>query len=191
MLHPREHRRFSVDEYFLLEEQSPSKNEFWAGEIFAMSGGSLEHNCIVANLIWRLGAALEGKNCRVYPSDLRVYVERRQLITYPDVLVVCGAPRLLTGRRDTITDATVILEVLSPSTQDYDKNEKFRSYRELPSFGEYLLISQDEVRVEQHRRQAPGEWLMNEHTSLAAVLELSSIGVDLTISSLYAGVFSD
>ena len=188
MLHQREHRRFSVPEYLAIEENAPAKSEYCNGEIFSMGGGTLEHNRIVRNLLRQLDVALDGRTCEVFPSDLRLYVKSQKLFTYPDVMVVCGQPRLLAGRKDTITDATLIVEVLSTSTQDYDRNEKFRSYRELASFAEYLLVAQDAVCVEHHRRQAPGQWLMTEHISSAVDLELTSIGVKLALASIYRGV---
>jgi Uma2 family endonuclease len=188
MLHKREHRRFSVEEYLILEEKAATKNEYCNGEIFSMIGGSLEHNRLVRNLLTELNVALQGKACEVFPSDLRLYVKRHKLFTYPDILVVCGEPRLLAGRKDTITDATFVAEILSPSTQDYDRNEKFEYYRDLPSFLEYLLVAQDKVRLEHHVRQRPGQWLMTEHTSIRDEIALSSIDVSVSIKSIYRGV---
>lgn len=189
MLGHREHRRFSEEEYLYLEERATSKNEYIEGEIFCMSGGSLEHNRLVRNLLTELNISLRGKTCEVFPSDLRLHVKSFQLFTYPDILVVCGPPRLLAGRNDTLTDATLIVEVLSTSTQNYDRNEKFRYYRSLDSFSEYLLVSQEEVRVEQHSRQGPSQWVMTEQTSLSAQLNLSSIDVTLPLATLYQGVW--
>ena len=185
MLHLRNHRRFSIDEYLGLEENSSSKSEYCQGEIFSMSGGSLEHNRIVADVLTELNVALRGKQCQVFPSDLRLYIASKQVLTYPDIVVVCGLPQLLPGRTDTITDATLVVEVLSPSTQEYDRNGKFRIYRDLPSFSEYLLIAQDEIRVEHHRRQGPGQWLMTEHISRNAEVVLSSIEVAVSMGEIY------
>ncbi|MBT9586107.1 Uma2 family endonuclease [bacterium] len=188
MLHHRERRRFSIEEYLSLEETATCKSEFFNGEIFSMSGGSLEHNRLSRNVLGELYVALKGKKCEVLPSDIRLHMRVHQVFTYPDLLVVCGKPRLLRNRRDTVTDATLIVEVLSPSTQDYDRTEKFRIYRSLPSFQEYLLVSQDAVRLEQHRRQAPAQWLMTEHTALDQQISLTSINVSLSLRSIYAGV---
>ena len=189
MLPIRERRRFSADEYLMVEEQALTKSEFCAGEIFAMSGASLEHNRLVRNLIIELGNGLKGKSCEVFPSDLRLHVERYALYTYPDVLVVCGPPRLLPGRKDTLVDATLIIEVLSPSTRDYDRNDKFRFYRELPSFSEYLLVAQDELKIEHHRRVAPGQWLLTDFGGEDSEIVLSSIDVSLRLDEIYRGVF--
>lgn len=188
MLRQRERRRFSIDEYLSLEEKATVKSEYCQGEIYAMSGGSLEHNRIVRNFLSQLDVALEGTGCEVFPSDLRLNVKRHKLFTYPDVVVVCGQPRLLAGRNDTITDASLIVEVLSPSTQDYDRNDKFRYYRALPSLAEYILVAQNEVRVEQHVRQRPGQWMMTEHTKLTGDLVLPSLRVTLPLKSIYRGV---
>lgn len=188
MLSHREHRRFSVDEYLSLEESASVRSEFCNGEIFSMSGGSLEHNRLVRNLLGELYIALKGKKCEVLPSDIRLHMPEHQVFTYPDLLVVCGQPRLLKTRRDTVTDATLIVEVLSPSTQDYDRTEKFRIYRSLPSFQEYLLVSQEGIRLEQHSRQAPGQWLMTEHTVPDSDIDLTSIEVRISLRSVYAGV---
>ena len=188
MLHQRERRRFSIEEYLSLDEKAPAKSEYCDGEIFSMSGGTVEHNRIVRNLVRQLDVALEGKGCEVFPSAPRLYVKQRKLFAYPDVTVVCGQPRMLTGRKDTITDATLIVEVLSPSTQDYDRNEKFRNYRSLPSLAEYILVAQDELRLEQHLRQRPGQWIMTEYTSIVDDVVLSSIEVSLSLKSIYRGV---
>jgi Uma2 family endonuclease len=190
MLHRREHRRFTIDEYLLLEENAATKSEYCDGEIFSMSGGTIEHNRIVRNLSRSLDAGLEGSGCETFSSDLRLYVESQRLFTYPDVFVLCGKPRMHGQRRDTVIDATLIIEVLSPSTEDYDRNGKFRIYRELPSFCEYLLVAQDEIRIEQHRRQGPGQWLMTEHTSLEGELAFSSIDVTLSPRAIYRDVFN-
>lgn len=190
MLYQREHRRFSVEEYLYLEENSSSKNEYLDGEIFTMSGGTLEHNRLVRNVLTELDFGLRGKNCEVFPSDLRLYAKAQKLLTYPDLVVVCGEPRLLPGPKDTITDATLIVEILSTSTEDYDRSEKFRRYRSLDSFAEYLLVAQDEVRLEQHLRQRPGQWMMTEHTELEGDILLSSIDVRLKLSAIYRGVFN-
>ena len=150
-----------------------------------MSGGTLEHNDIICNLVTALRTSLRGTPCKAYCQDLRLWVEHYQLFTYPDILVVCGPPQLLPGRRDTVTDATLIIEVLSRSTRDYDAGDKFKFYRALKSFKEYLLVSQDEFRVEHHSRQEPNQWLMTEHTAEEAELDLTSVGLKLSLRSIY------
>ena len=118
MLHSRQQRRFTPEEYLLLEERAETRSEYCRGEIFAMSGGTVAHNRIVRNILGLLDTALSPSKCEAFPSDLRLYVEKSQLFTYPDVLVVCGELPYLPGRSDTLTDATLLVEVLSPSTQE-------------------------------------------------------------------------
>ena len=186
-LHPR--RQLTIEQYFEHEERSEDRHEYSNGEIFVMSGGTLEHNTIVINLVSELRPALWGGKCRPYCQDVRLWVESFQLFTYPDLLIVCGPPELFPGRKDTLTNATLIIEVLSPSTRDYDAGDKFKFYRSLPSFQEYLLISQDEIRVQHHQRQASNRWLFTEFTDPKDTVEFSSItGVQLSLEAVYEGL---
>jgi Uma2 family endonuclease len=156
-----------------------------------MAGASRNHGRIVGNAFAFLHTQLEGRNSEAATMDLRLAIPSRSLITYPDVFVTCGQDQYLDNRRDTLTDATLIVEVLSPSTKNYDRGEKFFFYRSLPSFGEYLLIAQDSVLVEHHVRQSDGSWLMREYTSLADEIELTSIGCRLRLEAAYARVEFD
>lgn len=187
MLFHHKRRLFSVDEYLRVEEDSAQKSEFIDGEIYAMSGGSLEHNRLVRNLLFELHSRLKGSRCEVLPSDMRLFVEEQRLLTYPDLMVLCGRPKFLENRKDTVTDATLIVEVLSSKTASYDRGEKFVRYRSLPSFSEYLLVDQKRQHVEQHRRPQPEEWLMTEQN--AGLLQLTSIGVEIPLEAIYEGVF--
>ncbi|MBX3168737.1 MAG: Uma2 family endonuclease [Candidatus Eremiobacteraeota bacterium] len=157
----------TIEQYFEHEERSEARHEYWNGEIFLMSGGTLDHNTIVLNLVSELRPALRGGSCRLFAQDLRLWVETFQLFTYPDLFVVCGPPPLFPGRKDTVTDATLVIEVLSPSTRDYDAGDKFKFYRSLPS--------QDEVRVQHHQRQASNQWLLTEWTDPKDVLTLGAL----------------
>lgn len=127
----------------------------------------------------RLADQLDSLPCEVFGGDLRLYSEKEKIFTYPDILVACGANCLLDGRSDTLTDATVIIEVLSPATKNYDRGEKFRFYRFLPSFAEYLLLAQDEMRAEHHARQPDGSRLFREFTWPGDEIELKSIDCHL------------
>ncbi|MGE0492517.1 MAG: Uma2 family endonuclease [Vulcanimicrobiota bacterium] len=120
--------------------------------------------------------------------DVRLAVEAHQLFTYPDVLVVCGSPRLFEGRNDTLVDATLIVEVLSPSTESYDRDQKFRFYRALPSLEEYVTVAQASVLVEQHQRQSDSTWLLREHHSLSQRLALRSLGVEIGLEGIYQNI---
>ena len=188
MLYNRERRKFTAEEYLWLDEKSPIKSEFCDGEIFARSGGTLDHARILRNLLGYLDAALQGTRCEVFPSDLRLHVERFQLYTYPDIMVICGKAKLLKGRKDTVTDATLLIEVLSESTQAYDRTEKFQFYKGLPSFADYLLVHQNRICVEQGHRQGPNQWLMSEHADIEQELVLASIDTRLPIHAIYRGV---
>ncbi len=181
MLTARERRRFTPEEYLWLEERSETRNEYLDGEIFPMTGGSLAHAQIASNLIRELGLALKGTPCRVLGSDMRLYVQRSKLFTYPDVMVVCGPAVLLPGRKDTLCDARLIVEVLSPSTESYDRGEKFRLYQKLPSIQEYVLVPQDSRSIESWRRQGPRKWTPGE-------VPFSSIEVEVPIEAIYDGV---
>lgn len=143
----------TLEQYLEIEREAEFRSEYINGEMFALAGGTPNHAWIVANTLIRMGEQLCGGPCGARSSDLRLYSAKHRVITYPDILVTCGPDRLLDGRRDTLTDATVIVEVLSPSTKHYDYTEKFRFYCSLDSFSEYLLLAQDEIRAEHHIRQ--------------------------------------
>ena len=178
------HIRLTPDEYLAAERWATHKSEYIAGEVFAMSGASEAHNLIVANLIATLHQQLRQRDCRVYPSDMRV-VNPEKNFFYPDVTVVCGAPRFTDDRRDTLTNPTLIIEVLSDSTPDYDRGSKFAQYRRLASLQEYLVVAQTAPCVEHHTRQADGCWLLHETSDLTAVLTLASIGCQLPLAEIY------
>lgn len=188
MLTARERRRFTPEEYLLLEERAELKSEYCDGEIYQMTGGSLRHNTIALNVVGELRRALKGRNCQVFSSDVRLYVKRSRLFTYPDVLVVCGAPKLMAGRTDTLTAARLILEVLSPSTESYDRGEKLRLYQGLPSLQEYILVPQDSRDIESHARQGPKKWLWSAAPCQDGQLPLTSLAVSLSVEAIYAGV---
>jgi Uma2 family endonuclease len=176
------------EQYLDIESKAEFRSEYINGEMFAMAGGTPNHAWIVVNTASRLTEQLRGRPCGARSSDLRLYSARHKMFTYPDIVVTCGPDQLLDGRNDTLTDATVIVEVLSPSTRNYDRGEKFRFYRSLPSFSEYLLLGQDEMRAEHHVRQSDQSWLFREFTSLADEIDLKSIGCRLQLQSLYERV---
>ena len=156
-------RQFTPQEYLSLERKSPTRNEYFRGEIFAMAGTSREHSLIAVNLTRRIGNQLEDRPCEVYASDMRVLVDATGLYTYPDVVVVCGEPEFLDREVDTLLNPTVIFEVLSESTEAYDRGVKFGHYRRIPSLREYVLVSQDRMLVERYTRQG-NDWLLSELT---------------------------
>ena len=156
-------RSFSLEVYLALEETGEGKHEYYQGMIYDMTGASEPHSLIAANIIASLRPQLRGKVCKVHAGDLHVMVEATGLYTYPDVLVVCGAPHFVGARREMIDNPTLIVEVLSPSTEQYDRGKKFQNYRTIATLCDYLLIAQDATRVEQFVRQEDNRWLLSEY----------------------------
>ena len=183
-------RRFTVEEYFRIERDSTEKHEYRDGEIVSMAGGTVAHSRIIANCIQTLGNRLRGGPCAPFESNLRVRIARRTLYSYPDVPVICGPPELDPDdtRGETVTNPRLVVEVLSPSTESYDRRTKFDRYRQLESFREYVLVSQDMPRVETFFRHDDGTWVFAVATGPDAVIRLSSLGIDLPLAEVYAGV---
>lgn len=179
---------YSAEEYVALERQAADKSEYYAGEIFAMSGASREHNLIVANVTTSLNTQLEDRDCEVYPSDMRVRTPDSLFYTYPDVVVVCGEPQFEDDSVDTLLNPTLIVEVLSSSTETHDRTKKFADYRKIKSLMEYILIAQQECRVTRYVRQASDTWLFQEASSVEEQLHLASIDCDLALERVYRKV---
>ena len=177
--------RLSPQEYLALERQALNKSEYYNGEVFAFAGASVPHSVIVANVISLFHGQLKDSSCTVYPSDLRVKVSETGLYTYPDVTVVCGEAELEDAHLDTLLNPTVVVEVLSPSTESNDRVVKFAHYRRLASVKEYILIAQDSVRLEQYVRQSDGRWLLSEYADFDVTAEIQSIGCELPMSEVY------
>ena len=176
------------EQYLEIERQAEFRSEYLHGEMFAMAGTSFNHNRIVRSTERALGRALDGRRCDVFFLDVKVHIPATGLYTYPNIVVTCGPIAALDKHQDTLTTPLVIVEVLSPSTRNYDRGEKFQHYRSIPSFREYLVLAQDEIRVEHHVRQPDGAWIFREHTALTDVVHLASIDCNLNISTLYADV---
>jgi Uma2 family endonuclease len=174
-------------QYLEIERAAEFKSEYFNGEMFAMSGGSLNHARVAGDLFASLHAQLRGQRCEIASSDLRLRVTPEGLYTYPDIVVFCGKPQFGDDRTDTITDATVIIEVLSPSTTNYDRGFKFEQYRGLKSLQDYIVIAQDRVHVEHNTRQGDA-WLLKETSDLNAVIELPSIECSFRVAEAYARV---
>jgi Uma2 family endonuclease len=181
-------RLFTPDEYLLIERGADFKSEYLDGEIFAMSGATLPHNQIVGNVFMELGIQLTDKSCQPLASDMRVGVTARGPYFYPDVLVVCGEPQLRDDTQDCLMNPTVIVEVLSPSTENYDRVQKFAAYQQIATLTDYLLIAQDEPRIEHFSRQAGGGWLLNTINGLDGSLHLQSIACELRLAKTYQRV---
>ncbi|MGE3540525.1 MAG: Uma2 family endonuclease [Candidatus Tectimicrobiota bacterium] len=173
------------EEYLALERTAEYKSEYFAGELFAMAGASERHVSIVANLMYMLVGQLKGRSCKAYANDLRLQVRPTGLYTYPDVLVVCGTPRFADEQQDTLLNPVVLMEVLSESTEAYDRGKKFDHYRALPSVSDYLLISQDQHKIEHFVRQPDNRWLFAAYTTLDDVVEIPSIACALPLRDVY------
>jgi len=178
----------TVEEYLAAERRAERKHEYYAGEIFAMAGASRRHALIVTNLVGELRQLLRRRPCEVYSTDLRLRVASTGLFTYPDVMVVCGAPEFAAEDPDTLVNPVLIVEVLSETTKNYDRGEKFRHYRTLASLREYLLVAQDAVHIEQYVRQADGSWRLTETGDPEAVIELVSLDCQLPVALIYEKV---
>ena len=175
-------------EYLAFERQSETKHELVDGQIIAMSGASGAHNLITASTIAALIVQVRGKNCRVFSSDMRVRAPLLGNHTYPDITVVCGEVEYTDDTLETVANPTLIVEVLSPSTERFDRNQKFQNYWRIPSLETYLLIAQDQARVERFTRQKMNDWLMTVVVGLEQEIDLASIGCTLALADIYQQV---
>jgi Uma2 family endonuclease len=179
---------YTPDKYLELERESEYKSEYIAGEVFAMAGANYEHNLIASNITGELRSQLRGTPCRTLGSDLRIQAGLSGPYFYPDAIVFCGDPQFRSdGRRDTLTNPSVILEVLSPSTEAYDRGEKFAYYRRLESLQEYILVSQTRPRIEHFTRQGD-LWILQEFDGLAEAVKILSADCSLALAEVYDGV---
>ncbi len=176
---------YTPAQYLAMEREAEYKSEYLHGEIFAMSGASRQHNLITTNVVREISSQLKGRPCETYSGDMRVKVSSGGLYTYPDVAAVCGESRFDDAQMDTLVNPNLIIEVLSPSTEAYDRGDKFAQYRTLETLTEYVLISQDKPRVERFLRQTDGDWLLSVANDLHDTVRLSSIGCTLALGEIY------
>lgn len=181
-------RRLTAQEYLAIERQAATRSEFFAGEMFAMAGASFTHTLIKDNFAREIGNCCRPGPCRVLTSDQRIKVEATGLYAYPDIVIVCAEPRFEDEHHDTLLNPHVLVEVLSPTTEKYDRGTKFRHYREIPSLQEYLLVAQDQPLVERFVRQSDGSWLLTAVQGLDATLAFATLPVAVPLSAIYAGV---
>jgi Uma2 family endonuclease len=178
--------RLTPEHYLEIERAAIDvRSEYYNGRMYAMSGSTHPHAIVISNLGRHLGNALAKQPCVVTTSDVRVRVRESGLYTYPDVVVVCGTPRYVDDRDDTVLNPILILEVLSPSTEAYDRGFKSAQYRALESLQEYALVSQSEPRVEIFRRQPSGDWLLSESAGLDAVCKFDCVGCTVAMKDVY------
>jgi len=183
--------RITPEQYLEMERAAEFRSEFYNGYVYAMAGASLPHGIITGNFVRAFANQLEKRPCLVVPTDLKIRVSPQGLHAYPDVVVVCGEPKLVDRRNDILLNPTVIVEVLSPSTEAYDRGFKFHQYQLVESLQEYGLVSQTEARVEIFRRQPNGEWLLAESLGLDAVCQFKSIACEILLSAIYLKVNFD
>ena len=187
-MNPQLKPRLNPDDYLTIERSAEFKSEYFDGEIFAMAGASRAHNSIVLNTGSEIRQHLKNRSCKAYVNDMRVKVSPTGLYTYPDVVVVCGKEQFEDTHLDTLLNPTLIIEVLSDSTEAYDRGRKFEHYRHLDSLVEYVLIAQHRPHVESFRRQSDQHWLLAECSGLDGTLRLESIDCDLALAEIYAKV---
>ncbi len=178
----------SPTDYLIIEQAAKDKHELHQGRVVAMAGASLAHNEIVSNVFGVIKSFLKGNSCRIYPSDLRIHIPSSDSFTYPDLSIVCGKPEMLDGQFDTITNPTVILEVMSPSTEQYDRGTKFFYYMQIPSLKEYILISSSNLYIQTASKQTDGSWKFDEITDNNASLSIQTIGNTIGVNEIYENV---
>ncbi len=176
--------KYSPAEYLALEENCDYRSQYYYGEIFAMAGASRRHNVIAMNISARLHAALRERGCEIYQTDMRVKVSS-DLYTYPEVVIVCGEPQIERLHGENLLNPLILIEVMSPSTEKFDRGDKSRLYRLMPSVKEYLLVSQEKTHVEHFIRQENGDWLLKESSEMTDIVNFPSIDCSLSIAEIY------
>ena len=181
-------KTLSLEEYRNLETRAETKQEYHDGEIIEMTGGSINHNRLVRNLIRLLDNALRKTIYEVFPSDLRLWIPQYNRGLYPDLMIIAGEPLFSDNRNDEILNPCVIIEVLSPSTSSYDRGDKFRYYRSIPQLNQYLLVSQGEILIESYSKTSENNWLLQEYTPAREIIALDSLGISLNLADIYEGI---
>jgi Uma2 family endonuclease len=179
--------RLTLEQYLELERAAEVRSEFIDGQMVAMAGGTRDHAVLQGNMQVELATRLQGTGCRAFGSDFRIQVSRR-FATYPDVAVVCGKEALADDHKDSYTNPAVVVEVLSPSSEKYDRGEKFRRYRTLASLKDYILVDQRRVLVEHFTRQPDNTWTLRDYQALGDELRIETIGVSIPLQRIYEGV---
>ncbi len=178
-------RYYSPEEYLTLEEAADYKSEYIDGEIIHIAGGSTNHNQIALNFSTELNFAFKKLDYRVFMSDVRLWIPKRRIYTYPDVMLVTGKPEYYNNRTDTITNPQLIIEVLSPSTKGYDKSDKFKGYRTIPTFQEYLLIDQTRIYIEHFHKTDERRWDFRDYDESDVAITLASVSLEISILDIY------
>lgn len=181
-------KKLTIEEYLEYESTSLEKHEYYQGEIFAMSGPKVPHNIIAGNIYFGLRKRLEGKSCRPFNSDQRIHIPENTLFTYPDISIVCG--EIITKDNDdwNILNPSVIMEVLSKSTKNYDRGEKFKLFRNIQTLKEYILVDSESLSIEAFRINASGHWELEEYTAIGETLEVRTVEITIPVNEIYEGV---
>ncbi len=184
--------KMTPEEYLEFERKSEEKHEYFNGEIFVMAGAKRRHNVIVLNFGSEIRQKLKGKRCEGYASDMRVFISNTELYTYPDLVVVCGEPNFQDDVFDTLLNPILIIEVLSETTENYDRGKKFQHYRSIESLHEYVLVSTDEARIEKFEKTGDRFWFLSEAVGIDTEIELTSIEDKVSLTEIYDKIdFSD
>jgi len=181
-------QKVSIEEYLKMENAADEKHEYYKGEIFAMSGAKVPHNAISGNIFGILFNKLKGKKCKPFNSDQRIHVPSNTLFTYPDISIICGEIITLNNDDYNVLNPTVIIEVLSKSTRNYDRGEKFKLYRDIKTLKEYILVDSVSIHLEVFRLNESGHWELEEYNAPADTLLIKSINEDILLSDIYEGV---
>jgi Uma2 family endonuclease len=180
--------RLTEEEYLEFEKNSPEKHEYFQGEVFAMAGAGTDHNIIFSNVFIGLGSLLKGKPCKPFGSDMRVYIPENTLYTYPDISIFCNAINHSSKDEDTLISPSVIIEILSPSTKNYDMGGKFMLYRDIPTLKEYLMIDSASFRVQVFAVNQQNHWELTECKAIQDSLFIPSLEIKLPLKEVYEGV---
>ena len=180
-------QKISIEEYLEIENASPEKHEYYRGEVFAMSGAKVPHVRITDNILTALKHKLKGKPCQPFGSDLRIHVEANTLFTYPDISIICGDIISLNNDDYNVINPSVLIEVLSKSTRNYDRGEKFKLYRDIPTLKEYVLVDSEVVAVEIFRLNANHHWELEEYNNTIEGFEIHAINTSLSFAEVYEG----
>lgn len=179
--------KLTEEEYLAFEKSSQEKHEYYQGEVFAMSGANTRHNFIFKNVYGKLAYRLEGKPCQPFGSDMRLNIPENTLYTYPDITIYCGELKTSELDEDTVVNPSVVIEILSPSTKEYDRGTKFKLYRAIPTLKEYILIDTDALNVEFFTRIENGIWELKEFKSLEDKIQIKTADFEISLAEIYQG----
>lgn len=179
--------KITIQEYLDMEEASQEKHEYYRGEVFAMSGPKVPHNIIAVNLLSQLSTKLKGKSCRPFNSDQRIHIEKNTLFTYPDISIICGEIISLNNDEWNVLNPTVLVEVLSPSTKNYDRGEKFMLYRDIPTLKEYILVDSEMIHIEAFRLNTRDHWELEEYRDTSEILPMPSVHISMALTEICEG----